>query len=105
LLEPDDAITVWYADCDPADAAWAVSKLRPQGRRPIVEASPLDRWPDAPTTVILGRDERCVNMAWAVSAATARTDGTPPRLIDGGHSPFLSRPAELAAMLDAVAAE
>jgi pimeloyl-ACP methyl ester carboxylesterase len=98
-LHADDAIAVWYADCEPADQAWAVSRLRPQSRRPLIEVSPLDRWPDVPSTVVLGRDDRCVNMAWALPAATARLDGAAPIVLDGGHSPFLARPAELAATL------
>ncbi|HEX7095898.1 MAG TPA: alpha/beta hydrolase, partial [Acidimicrobiales bacterium] len=65
-LHPDDAAAVWFHECSPEDTAWALSKLRPQSRRPLLEPSPLDRWPDVPTTVVLGRDERCVNMAWAV---------------------------------------
>jgi hypothetical protein len=101
-LDPDDAIAVWFHDCSPADAAHAVAQLRPQSRRPHSEPSPLDSWPDVPTSVVLGRDDRCVNMTWAIRAATERT-GAPPVLVDGGHSPFLARPAELADVLVALA--
>jgi pimeloyl-ACP methyl ester carboxylesterase len=94
-LHPDDARAVWFHDCTDDDATWAVSQLRPQSRRPLTEASPLDRWPDVPSTAVLGRDDRCVNMTWAVAAATARL-GEAPVLLDGGHSPFLARPAVLA---------
>ena len=101
-LADADAITVWYDDCLPDDAAWAVARLRPQSRRPLEEPSPLREWPDVPATVVLGRDDRCVNMDWAVPAATARL-GVPPVVIPGGHSPFLSRPGELADVLVAAA--
>ncbi len=101
-LATEDAISVWYADCTPDDARWAVARLRPQSRRPLIEPSPLDQWPDVASTVVLGRDDRCVNMEWAVAAATAAV-GVPPVLLDGGHSPFLNRPAELADVLVAVA--
>jgi pimeloyl-ACP methyl ester carboxylesterase len=101
-LAPDAAKAVWFHDCTAADAAWAVRRLRPQSRRPLLEPSPLDRWPDVPVTVVLGRDERCVNLDWAVPAATARGNGEPPIVIDGGHSPFLARPADLAATFDAI---
>ena len=100
-LAPDDAIAVWYDDCRTEDARRAVARLRPQSRRPLTEPSPLERWPDVPSTVVLARDDRCVNMEWAVAAAEART-GEPPTLVDGGHSPFLSRPAALAEVLDAI---
>jgi pimeloyl-ACP methyl ester carboxylesterase len=97
-----DAIAVWYDDCDPDDGRAAVARLRPQSRRPLTEPSPLDRWPEVPVSVVLGRDDRCVTMDWAIPAATART-GEPPILLDGGHSPFLARPAELADVLDRLA--
>jgi pimeloyl-ACP methyl ester carboxylesterase len=100
-LAGDDAIAVWYDDCTSEDAAWAVARLRPQSRRPLTEAGPLDRWPDVPVSVVLARDDRCVNMEWALAAATART-GEAPTLVAGGHSPFLSRPAELAEVLAAL---
>ena len=69
-LADADAIAVWYADCSDEDAAWAVARLRPQSRRPLEEPSPLVEWPDVPATVVLGRDDRCVNLGWAVPAAT-----------------------------------
>jgi hypothetical protein len=78
--------------------------LRPQSRRPLTEPVPLDAWPNVAMSVVLGRDERCVNMAWAIPAATARLEGVPPIVIDGGHSPFLARPALLADVLVAEAA-
>jgi pimeloyl-ACP methyl ester carboxylesterase len=101
-LAGDDAIVVWYDDCTPEDAQWAVARLRPQSRRPLTEPTPLDRWPDVPVSVVLARDDRCVNMEWAVAAATART-GEPPILLPGGHSPFLSRPGRLADVLSGLA--
>ena len=36
-LAIDDAIAVWYDDCDAADAEWASARLRPQSRRPLIE--------------------------------------------------------------------
>jgi pimeloyl-ACP methyl ester carboxylesterase len=102
-LGEEDAVAVWYDDCTAADAAWAVANLRPQSRRPLTEPSPLEQWPDVPATVVLGRDDRCVNLDWAVPAATARL-GEPPILVPGGHSPFLSRPRELADVLARLAA-
>lgn len=43
-----DAVVVWYADCEPDDAAWAVARLRPQSRRPLTEPGPLTEWPPVP---------------------------------------------------------
>jgi pimeloyl-ACP methyl ester carboxylesterase len=98
-LAPEAAVGVWYHDCRPEDAQWALARLRPQSRRPLLEPSPLDEWPDVPVSVVLARDERCVNIEWAARAATTFNHGRPPHYIDGGHSPFLARPAELADLL------
>jgi pimeloyl-ACP methyl ester carboxylesterase len=98
-----DARIVWYADATPEDAEWAIARLRPQSRRPLLEPSPIDTWPDAPSTVILGEDDGCVNHTWALAAATARLGGEAPIVIAGGHSPMLVRPVELADILDALA--
>jgi pimeloyl-ACP methyl ester carboxylesterase len=102
-LAPEAAADVWFHDCTPDDVAWALARLRPQSRRPLLEPSPLDRWPDVAQSVVLTTDERCVNLGWAVPAATARCGGQAPTLLPGSHSPFLSRPAELAAVLDDLA--
>jgi pimeloyl-ACP methyl ester carboxylesterase len=98
-IAEQDAIAVWYHDCAPEDAAWAAARLRPQSRRPLVEPSPLDVWPDVPMSVVLARDDHCVNVEWAMDAATIRLEGELPVLIDGGHSPFLARPTALADVL------
>jgi pimeloyl-ACP methyl ester carboxylesterase len=103
-LRAESARIVWYDDCPPEDAAWAAAQLRFQSRRPLVEPSPLTAWPPGPIAVVLGRDDRCVRMAWAIPAARARLEGAEPVLVDGGHSPFLARPAELADVLESVVA-
>jgi pimeloyl-ACP methyl ester carboxylesterase len=101
-LHPSAAVEVWYGDCTDEDAAWAVQRLRFQSRRPLAEPSPLVRWPTVPLEVVLGRDDACVRMAWAIPAARARLDGREPVLLPGGHSPFLARPEALAVVLDDV---
>jgi len=103
-LAPADAAAVFYQDCTPEDVEWALARLRPQSRRPLVEPGPLDTFPDVPVSVVLGRDDGAVNMEWAVPAATARLGGAAPIVIDGGHSPFIARPAELADVLDGIVA-
>jgi len=101
-LDLADAATVFYQDCTPDDVEWALARLRPQSRRPLIEPSPLATWPDAPVSVVLGRDDGALNMDWAVAAATARLDGEAPIVIDGGHSPFIARPLELAEVLSRI---
>ena len=94
---------LFFDDCSEADANWAVSMLRPQSPRPLVEPSPLTEWPDVEQGVVLGTDDRVLNQTWAIAAARARLAGSEPVLLPGSHSPFLSRPAALADILAAEA--
>ncbi len=100
MLDNRDARQVFFDDCAVADANWAVSMLRPQSPRPLIEPSPLTVWPDVPQGVILTTEDRVLNQQWAVAAARARLAGTDPVLLPGSHSPFISRPAALADVLD-----
>ena len=54
-----------------------------------------------PASSIVCRGDRSVNPAWVRTAARDRL-GTEAVEIEGGHSPFLSRPAELAALIDSL---
>lgn len=98
----DAAIDAFFHDCRPEDAAWAASRLRPQSWAALADRCPVDAWPDIPATYVLCRADRVVNPAWSRRAARDGLDVEPVEL-DGGHSPFLSRPAELADVLLAVA--
>jgi len=62
------------------------------------EPYPLERWPDVELVTILCEDDRAISPAWArwVAAHRLRTGAV---VLPGGHSPFLSRPRELAASL------
>lgn len=96
---PEQAIEAFYHDVDPALAAWAISRLRPQAGTPTQEVTPLVAWPDTPMSYVFARDDRIVNAAWAQRAAPELL-GSQPLALDGGHSPFLRAPCELAAVLD-----
>ena len=94
----DAAVRCFYHDCDTADATWAASRLRPQSPAPSLEPWPMDALPDVRRSSILCRDERCIAPAWSRSMSRDLL-GVEPVELDGGHSPFLSRPAELADVL------
>ena len=96
LMSPADAWYGFYHDCDDATAAWAIARLRPQSSLPMTEPWPLTAWPDGARSVILARDDRAVRFDAAMEAGRLILDGADPIIIDGSHSPFLSRPAELA---------
>jgi pimeloyl-ACP methyl ester carboxylesterase len=64
----------------------------------MAEPLPIDSWPDVPTRYVLCRDDRFFPAQWTRDMVAGRL-GLTPLEIDGGHCPFLSRPAELAALL------
>lgn len=100
---PTTATELFFNDV-PADVTrWAVGRLRPQCYRVMNEITPLQRWPDVPSTYIVCRDDHGINPEWGRMAARGRL-GVEPIEIDGGHSPMLSRPAELAGILGSFAA-
>jgi pimeloyl-ACP methyl ester carboxylesterase len=99
---PDTATELFYHDAKPAVARWATQRLRPQAYRVMNEITPLTAWPDVASRSIVCRDDRAVNPDWVRSAARDRL-GTTAIELDGAHSPFLTRPAELARLLDSLA--
>jgi hypothetical protein len=64
-----------------------------------LETTPLAAWRDVPAASIVSRDGHAVNPGWERGGARERL-GVAPLEIDGGHSPFLTRPAELAELLE-----
>lgn len=94
---------VFYHDVPPEIAAEALRRGRTQSEARMGEPSPMTAWPDVPTRVVLCRDDRLLPADFVRRLARERLGVTPDEL-DGGHTPALSRPAELAGLLDAYAA-
>ncbi len=99
----DDAIALFYQDVPPELAAAALKRGRRQSEVRMGEPSPLRAWPDVPTRVLICRDDRLFPRAFLRRVSYERLGITPDE-IDGGHTPALSRPQELADRLDAYAA-
>jgi pimeloyl-ACP methyl ester carboxylesterase len=99
---PTTATELFYPDAQPAVARWATARLRPQCYRFMSEVTPLTEWPDVPCRSVVCRDDRALNPEWGRTAARARL-GVEAVELDGGHSPFLTRPAELAHLIDTLA--
>lgn len=87
-----------YGDCDEPTARAAFERLRPQATTPYAEPFPLDRLPDVERTAVVCADDGIVDAGWAAGAVRARL-GVEPVTLPGSHSPFLSRPSELARLL------
>lgn len=96
------ARAVFYHDCAPEDARRAFARLRRQAAAPRRERCPLEAWPPGERAYVLCREDRAVSSTWSRRAALARL-GVAPIELAGGHSPFYSRPAELAEVLDRLA--
>jgi pimeloyl-ACP methyl ester carboxylesterase len=100
----DDEIALFYQDV-PADlASEALKRARRQSEARLHEPSPLGGWPDVPTRVLLCRDDRLFPAPFLRRVSRERLGITPDEL-DGGHTPALSHPKELADRLEAYAAE
>ena len=100
----DDAIALFYQDVAPELAAEALNRARTQSEARMGEPSPLSTWPDVPTRVLICHDDRLFPAGFLRRVARERLVITPDE-IDGGHTPALSRPHELADRLEAYAAE
>ena len=99
MVGPKTATEIFFPDATPAIARWATQRLRPQSYRVMTETTPLTAWPDVESRSIVCRDDRAINPAWVRAAARDRL-GVEAVEISGGHSPFLTRPVELALALD-----
>lgn len=95
----DGAREFFYHDCDPETVAWAFGKLTPTPVTDRAEVIRLTNFWDAdlPRSYILCLQDRS-KPRWMSKQAWQRL-GVEPLTIDASHSPFLSRPRELAALL------
>jgi pimeloyl-ACP methyl ester carboxylesterase len=96
----DDEIALFYQDVPPKLAAQALRRGRRQSEARLFEPSPLEAWPDVPTRVLLCRDDHLLPAPF-LRRVTRERLGITPDEIDGGHTPALSRPKELADRLEA----
>ena len=99
---PNTARELFMHDADDEVIAWALPQLRPQFYGVMSEITPLVEWPDVMSDYVVCRDDRASNPEWGRRAARGRL-GVVATEIDGGHSPMLSRPIELATVLDDLA--
>lgn len=99
----EPAIAAFFPDCSPEDADWAFAHLRPFNNSSLWDRPyPLAVLPDTPAYGITCVDDRAILPDYQRAALKARF-GISPVELPGGHSPFLSRPADLANVLDSLA--
>ena len=91
----------YYHDVPPELATEATRRDRNHpSDRAYREPWPLDAWPEVPTRVLLGTNDRLLPAAWMRRLARDRLGVTADE-IDSGHCVNLSRPRELAERLEA----
>jgi pimeloyl-ACP methyl ester carboxylesterase len=81
----------------------SAAHVAPQSGTPFGCRWPLEAWPDVPTRVIVGADDRFFPAEFQRRVAQERLGLTPDEL-PGGHLIALSHPRELAELLEAHAA-
>lgn len=97
--DEDGTIGLFYHDVEPALAAEAMSKERRQSETAGREPWPLEAWPDVPTHVVIGSEDRFFPADWLRGVVRDRL-GIEPDELPTGHTPALSRPRELVELLE-----
>lgn len=92
-----------FHDCDEATIRWAIGTMEIFDTRHLVtEAAPFRRWPDVPATCIVATGDRTLTADWGRRAGR-RLPESDVCEIDAGHCPMVSRPGELARLLERIA--
>ncbi len=104
ITNPEAANKLFYHDCVPGDQAWAFSHLTPLPLGPTLEPFVLSRFWAAriPRNYILCTDDHSHTVA-SDNEFMRRLGLSTCVSILSSHSPFISRPAETARVLDACA--
>ena len=97
VVEGEDVAAALYGDCDEHTQRWALSQLGPQPLATFEQPTRHLAWQDKPTTYVVCTEDRALP-AWHQRAMATHAD----RVVELGasHSPFLSMPAALAAVID-----
>jgi pimeloyl-ACP methyl ester carboxylesterase len=95
-LDPALAVPALYHDCDAKTQQDAVSQLRPQSLASFGCPPRAAAWREKPSTYVVCSDDQGVPLALQRSIAARCTSVVE---LDASHSPFLSTPERLAALL------
>jgi pimeloyl-ACP methyl ester carboxylesterase len=94
----DDMNDIFFHDVSPELAAEAMKRARDQSDARMGEPWPLKAWPEVPTRVLLGRNDRLFPADYLRRVSRERLGITPDE-IESGHCVAFSRPKELADQL------
>ena len=96
---PQAAQEFMFNDCEGEILEWSLTTVRlllPQSA--YDEITPLTRWPDVPSTYILGERDRIISQDWARDVVPRRL-GIVPIEVPTGHCPQNSQPALVSKLL------
>jgi pimeloyl-ACP methyl ester carboxylesterase len=93
--------SVFYSDCEPREAAAAAARLTPQSMSSCTTPLRAAAWQTVPATYVVA--DRDPELPQAVQEMMATGKARRLRHVDSAHSPFLSRPEELAALITDIA--
>jgi pimeloyl-ACP methyl ester carboxylesterase len=97
--DPEDEAVMFFHDVPPELTEAALAQPVVQSGRPFADPWPLSRWPDVPTRVVVGRDDRVFPADFQRRIAADRL-GLAVDEVPGGHLVALARPVELADRLE-----
>jgi pimeloyl-ACP methyl ester carboxylesterase len=100
----DDEIALYFHDVASEVVEEAANHIPEQTMTPMVQPWPLESWPDVPTRVLVGGDDRLFSAEFQLRVAKDRL-GIDGDVIEGGHMVALSRPREVADRLEAYLGE
>jgi pimeloyl-ACP methyl ester carboxylesterase len=98
-LEPALAADALYGDCSAADVERSLGLLRAQGGDTFTQPPKAVAWKERPTTYVVCGADRAVAPSLQREMAERIPDAAVVEWPDSSHSPFLSRPAEVAELL------
>lgn len=99
-VEPSRIVEFFYHDCAPDVAAEAVARLRPMSVAAMGGVPRAVAWRDVPSTYVVCTDDRAIPVALQRSCAARLGEVVE---LPTSHSPFLSRPDDLARLLAGLA--
>ena len=99
-VEPSRIVEFFYHDCAPDVAAEAATRLRPMSVAAMGGVPRAVAWRDVPSTYVVCTDDRAIPVALQRSCAARIGEVVE---LPTSHSPFLSRPDDLARLLAGLA--
>lgn len=96
-ITPNEPQRAFYSDCDPDEAAAAEARLTPHSMSSCTQPLKGAGWETVAATYVVADIDAVVPAAVQEMMAEGRARQV--RHIDSAHSPFLSRPSELAGIL------